>query len=245
MGARASPRQRIASIIETTGKSALYLGIAFVILVALLLTGSRGGVMATGVGLVVLAVMTFRREAKRMTAPLGIIAIAVPLLLITGMLWTFGDIFLVNVSERGISDNERVSVYLITLRSILDAPLLGHGYGTFADVFPMYRDRSVSIQDAWAQAHDTYVEIFQGLGVVFGSMLLVSMLLLVIRCAKGATVRKTDATVPRVAVASACLVGVHALVDFSLQIQAVALTFVALLGAGFAQSESSRCALND
>jgi hypothetical protein len=41
------------------------------------------------------------------------------------------------------------------------------------------------------------------------------------------------------------MVGAHALVDFSLQMQAVVLTFVAALGAGVAQSESSRASLED
>jgi hypothetical protein len=48
-----------------------------------------------------------------------------------------------------------------------------------------------------------------------------------------------------VAVSVAFLAGVHALVDFSLQIQAVTLTFMAVLGAGVAQSKSSRVALHD
>jgi hypothetical protein len=43
----------------------------------------------------------------------------------------------------------------------------------------------------------------------------------------------------------AFLVGAQALVDFSLQIQAITLTFVAVLGAGVAQSESSRLAVRD
>jgi hypothetical protein len=41
------------------------------------------------------------------------------------------------------------------------------------------------------------------------------------------------------------LLGAHALVDFSMQMQAVAITFMALLGAGVAQSASSRLALED
>jgi hypothetical protein len=41
------------------------------------------------------------------------------------------------------------------------------------------------------------------------------------------------------------LVGVHAFVDFSLQIQAVALAWTALLAAGLAQSWSSRIATAD
>ena len=52
-------------------------------------------------------------------------------------------------------------------------------------------------------------------------------------------------TLPWVAASVAVLLGVHSLVDFSLQIQAIAITFMALLGAGVAQSESSRVLLGD
>jgi hypothetical protein len=41
------------------------------------------------------------------------------------------------------------------------------------------------------------------------------------------------------------MLGIHALVDFSLQMQAIAITFMALLGAGVAQSESSKILLGD
>jgi O-antigen ligase len=136
-------------------------------------------------------------------------------------------------------------VYWLTLGSITDRPMLGHGYGTFVDIFPMYRDRSISVEGFWEQAHNTYLEIFQGLGLVFGSMLLASVLLLVWRCVQGAMTRRENATMPRVAAAAAALVGIHSLVDFSLQIQAVALTFAAMLGAGVAQAKSSRVALQD
>ena len=80
---------------------------------------------------------------------------------------------------------------------------------------------------------------------MFGSMLVACVLLFMLRCVRGATTRQENVTVPRVAASAACLVGVHALVDFSLQIQAVTLTFMAVLGAGVAQSESSRLAMED
>jgi hypothetical protein len=76
-------------------------------------------------------------------------------------------------------------------------------------------------------------------------MLLGAIALLVGRCMKAATLRQENATIPAVAASVGFLVGVHSLVDFSLQIQAVALTFAALLGAGVAQSASSRIALHD
>ena len=235
---------QIASFIETTGqKGAVLLGGAFVLFVALLLTGSRGGVIATGFGLFALGVLTFRRGRKRTTEPLEVIAVGA--IVVAAILVAFGDRFLANIAERGVGDSGRMAVYLITLWSIFDVPLLGHGYGTFADVFPMYRDRSISVQGAWEQAHNTYLEIFQGLGLVFGLMLMACVLLFMLRCVRGATTRQENVTVPRVAASAACLVGVHALVDFSLQIQAVTLTFMAVLGAGVAQSESSRLAMKD
>jgi hypothetical protein len=235
---------RIASLIETTGQSgAALLAGAFLLLVALLLTGSRGGVIATGLGLFVLGALTVVRAEKRGTKQVATILFG--LVLVAATLFAFGELFIGNIVERGVNDSNRISVYLITLRSIFDVPLSGFGYGTFADVFPMYRDKSIAVQGAWEQAHDTYLEIFQGLGLVFGTMLVASVLALVLRCVKGAITRRENTTVPRVAASAAFLVGVHALVDFSLQIQAVALTFMAVLGAGVAQSESSRVALED
>jgi O-antigen ligase len=109
----------------------------------------------------------------------------------------------------------------------------------------MYRDKSISVAGIWGQAHDTYLEVFQGLGLVFGTLLIATVVLLVLRCVKGSMRRRENAMVPAVAASVACLVGVHTLVDFSLQMQAVALTFMAILGAGVAQSESSRAVLTD
>jgi O-antigen ligase len=244
LAAMEGPRRlQIATIIEATQKGALLLGGTFVLVVALLLTGSRGGVIATGFGFFVLGVLAVRRGQRRSRGLLGIILLAG--LAGAATLLAFGDPFLVGLAERGIGDAGRAAVYLITLWSILDAPLSGHGYGTFADVFPMYRDRSISVQGTWEQAHNTYLEIFQGLGLPFGTMLVACVLLLVLSCIKGAATRQESVTAPRVAASAAFLVGVHSLVDFSLQIQAVALTFIAILGAGVAQSESSRVALHD
>jgi O-antigen ligase len=94
-------------------------------------------------------------------------------------------------------------------------------------------------------AHNTYLEVFQGLGLLFGSMLVASIVLLALRCAKGAMTRQEDETIPCVAAGVACLLGVHSLIDFSIQIEAIAVTFMVLLGAGVAQSESSRLSLED
>jgi hypothetical protein len=237
-------RLTIAALVETTGRSgAALLAGAFLLLTTVLVTGSRAGVIATMLGLIVLGGLTFVRRNEHGARPLVIVIFS--LVFVAATLFGFGELFIANLTERGVGDTNRMSVYLITLRSIFDAPFWGFGYGTFMDVFPMYRDRAISVQGAWQQAHNTYLEVFQGLGVVFGTMLVGSVVLLVLRCLRGAITRQENTMVPCVAVAAASLVGLHALVDFSLQIQAVALTFAAVLGAGVAQSESSRVILAD
>jgi O-antigen ligase len=236
-----SLRFRIATFIDVTGHASVLLGAAFLLFVSVILTASRGAIIATGLGVSVWAVLTFRRVERTSERRMIMILASV---LFAGVLAAFGDTFFGKVANVGLADQGRLSVDAMTLRSILDAPLLGYGYGTFADVFPMFRDRSVDVLGIYGQAHNTYLEVFQGLGLIFGSMLLASVVLLVLKCYKGAMVRQ-QITVPCIATAVAFLVGVHAMVDFSLQMQAVALTFMAFLGVGVAQSISSQLVVSD
>lgn len=238
-GAAGSWRYRLATFIEASGRDgAVLLGGGFVILVALVLTRSRGGVAATMLALIVLGLLARRPGSRDGGQPPLTIAFA--LIAVIATMLVFGGGFVTKLDDEGIRDPGRMAVYRLTLRSIFDVPLSGYGYGTFRAIFPMYRDRSIGTELVWAQAHDTYLEVLQGLGLVFGLMLLVAVGLLVVRCVRGARRRQDDAVIPQVAAGAAALVGAHSLVDFSLQIQAVALTFIALLGAGVAQSESSR-----
>ena len=237
---------RIATFIEVTGQKgvALFAGAAAT-LIALLLTGSRGGIASTAFGLCVLGALTLRRRKQPFAQSEVIIIIVVGALLVGTIFLMFGDVVLGKISQAGFRDPGRIGLYLITMRSILAVPWLGYGYGTFVDVFPMFRDQLMSTFGQWTAAHDSYLEAFQGLGLIFGPMLVATVAVLMWRCVKGATTRQENETPPCVAAGVACLLGAHALVDFTLQLQAIAITFMALLGAGVAQSESSRLTLAD
>jgi O-antigen ligase len=240
-----STRFRIANFIEVTGrKGAALLGGGAVTLAALMMSGSRGGIASTALGLFVLGGLTLRPHKQQFAEQREVI-IVFGALLVGAAFFAFGDLVVAKITQQGFRDESRMAAYTITMRSILQAPLLGYGYGTFADVFPMFRDQSVGTWGKWQMAHNTYLEVFQGMGLLFGLMLVGSLVLLVLRCVKGAMTRQTSETIPCVAASAAFLLAVHALVDFSLQIQAIAITFMALLGAGVAQSESSRLALED
>ncbi|MGD9614945.1 MAG: O-antigen ligase family protein [Alphaproteobacteria bacterium] len=244
IGAPGTTRTPLAALVEMIGcDGAPVLAGGFIILTALLLTGSRGGIAATGLAVVAFAVLAGGRAAGREARAWPVPILGLVLLGGTGLL--FGAALGDKIAGAGFSDANRLAVYRVALQSILDRPWLGWGYGTFVDVFPMYRDFSVAGSGTWSQAHNTYLEAVQGLGIVFGSIFVALIALPALRCFRGAVSRRGGAMVPLVAVAAVILVGAHALVDFSLQIQAVALTVAALLGAGTAQAERSSVSLAD
>jgi O-antigen ligase len=228
-------RFKIAALIHTTGsKAALPLAFAAVIMTSLLLTGSRGGIIATALGLFALFVLNVRKAGgfgRNETLLLVLAAVSVT----TGFI-TLNDAFVGRITTQGVSDEGRQWVQIVTIKSILIAPILGYGYGTFSAVFPMFRDDSNGIFWSWDKAHNSYLEIFQGLGLPSGAMLIACVVVLVWDCLKGARTRRRDATIPAIAASVSFLVGAHALVDFSLQLQAVTLTYMAVLGAGVAQA---------
>ena len=63
---------------------------------------------------------------------------------------------------------------------------------------------------------------------------------LALMCLRGLRTRGRDWVYPATGLAATALVATHALVDFSLQIPATAVTYAALMGAACAQSFSSR-----
>ena len=234
----------VVQFLEVSGRRGwIVMSACLVVLVALLLSGSRGGIMASGFGLFVLLMLAFR--TRRRHASERVEAVVFIGAGIAACFLFFGDLFVGRISVFGVFDVNRWSVYMISIQSILDAPFLGFGYGTFMSIFPLYRDRSISVLGAWEDAHNSYIEVFQGLGLIGGSMLVACVGYVVYLCFRGALRRQRSSAPCCVAVAASCLVGAHALVDFSLQIQAVTLTWLALLGAGAAQSISSRRTVGD
>jgi O-antigen ligase len=228
-------RLKIAALIDATGsKAALPLAFAAVLITSLLLTGSRAGIIATALGLFVLFILNVRRAGGVQRNDILLLGFAS--LLVVAALFAFGDALVGRITAQGFSDPGRPIARILTLQSIRNAPLLGYGYGTFAAAFPMFRDDSIGVVLIWDKAHNTYLEILQGLGLVVGGMLIACVAVLIWNCAKGAMTLKRGATIPAIAVGVSSLVGSHAFIDFSLQIQAVALTYMAVLGAGVAQA---------
>jgi O-antigen ligase len=231
-------RKMVQLVALTIGPGGLWIACASIVGVALILTGSRGGFFATlGGSLTFLLLAGVRGRKNAVALGFGLLTVGLAL---GAAFFNYGDFLADRLTTQGLASDDRVAVYGLTWSSIADAPLLGFGDGTFQDIFPMYRDRSIEIISFWDKAHNSYLELLQGLGVPVALLFLAAIVLLAGRCVVAALTRRQSVTAPLAASAATAIVGLHAFVDFSLQIQAVALTWVALLGAGTAQSWSSK-----
>ena len=125
---------------------------------AMVLTGSRGGLLGLVAGLVaVLLLSLYGRAVSRA-------ALAVAVVLLIGALvasWFGADVALRRVSSAR-SDafaDVRWAVYDQALRMLGGAPWLGFGLGTFADAFPFYQPPGVPSDKIVDFAHNDYLQL--------------------------------------------------------------------------------------
>jgi O-antigen ligase len=97
--------------------------------------------------------------------------------------------------------------------------------------------RDAAIRGAYDKAHNTYLEDALEIGIPATALLLLSLGIVLCRCVRGLARRNSGRMLAAIGAGAATLVGVHSLVDFSLQMPAVAVTFLMTLGLAAAQSE--------
>src|SRR5262249_50876213 len=128
---------------------------------ALLNTGSRGGVIAGAVVLPVVAWLSLRgTSVSRKGLAITLLVCAVAILAIAVVA---GNTMAKRLSAGGDA-GDRPLVFRDTIAMILDRPLLGHGAGSFADIFPLYHNLAPSF-GVWFRAHNTYLQAAAELGL--------------------------------------------------------------------------------
>ena len=128
----------------------------------------------------------------------------------------------------------RQIAYAATLRAIADAPWLGTGLGTFRDVFEAYQP--ADLPKTWYHAHNSYLENALELGIPAAVLLALAPALAAVRCWQGVRTRRRDHHYAALGVAATVLVGLHAMLDFSLELAGVTVPYAVLLGVGLAQA---------
>ncbi len=220
------------------GMSSIYLLGLLMTMGALFLSNSRAGFAFTLTACAVyLGVQLFRGRASVAKAG-AVVTLAICVFIV--LFNVSGNTLTARFAQGDIIDSRRVAVYKRMVQAIADSPVLGTGYGTFPDVFPMYRDNTVSSWGRWDKGHNTYLEVMMELGLPAASALFLAVALCVYMCFRGALERRRSSHIPMAAFAGSILVALHSTVDFSLQIPAVTITYATLLGLGCAQSWSSQ-----
>ncbi len=235
------------------GRFGFYLIGLLLTLGTLFLTQSRAGFLSTLLALGVLVGLNllagWLKHSKagqrgRKGGRAGMAGLLMALIMAVGAITvTFGmsgDQITTRLVRSDLTSEGRRAVYPRLIEAIRDSPLLGTGYGSFPDVFPLYRDETISAFGRWDKAHNTYLEVMMELGLPAALMLFLATGFLVAICLRGALTRYRNAHIPLIGFACSVLVGVHSMADFSLQIPGLAVTYAAVLGLGVAQSWSSQ-----
>lgn len=227
--------ERIERFLQT---GAPWLAGALVALLAVLASHSRGALLATGLGCaVLLAACTIGRLVKVRHAAVLTLVVAV---LAGGALVLGGQVTLKRMAGEGDMIGDRPNLLRLTVTAIGDAPLRGHGLGAFLDAFRPYRDLTFPRDVIYDYAHNTWAETIMELGWPAGLCLLAAPTLAVAVCAWGLRRRQRNQIYPAMAVAVAALLGAQGLVDFTVQIPALAALLAYLLGIGYAQAWPTR-----
>jgi O-antigen ligase len=196
---------------------------------ALLLTQSRGAFVALCAALVAF-LWSLRRGAVMTSRAFATATAMSSIALFFGLIWLAGEDTLGRFPAADAHALNRLAYYRTTWEAIGDRPLLGTGYGTYADAFRAYNHPGTGTYFL-DKAHNTYLQLIMELGWPAAAALYAGLALLVFRCVQG-----QRSVYPAVLAACSALVAVHSLVDFSLEMPANAATYALLLGVGCAQA---------
>ncbi len=210
---------------------------SLVVAVALFLTQSRGAIGATFVGVTLMAAIFATRPLtidkslviparwRRATAFVAAVAIVV------GVFALFGERSVYRMQEQGKNDT-RWCAFASMLEPIQNNWLFGTGFGTFQDVFPMYRHYECGgIFGVWEHAHNFFLEGLLGFGALFAVVGLIGMAALLAILVRGVRARHRLRFVPVSGLAVLVLTALHGLVDFSLEIPGFNVYFAAFMAA--------------
>jgi O-antigen ligase len=213
---------------------------------SIFLSGSRGGMVAFFVQMLVLGALLLRKREVGWQQPLmlaGFVAVVIIFLV-----WMGGNeltrrlISIHSEAREEITGGVRLKIDRDCLRMFLKRPFFGWGLGTFPTVYPQFR--SFYTNFFVNEAHNDYLQFLVETGLA-GFSIALWFLILVFRKAASRMKNWTESATGCLTVAAllGCIgILVHSLLDFNLQIPANAALFFVLctIAAGAPLQESKR-----
>jgi O-antigen ligase len=203
---------------------------------AILFTHSRGGTTAALIG--ICALIASAMSAPSLRAPWRYSFAAIGILGAITVFAVNGSGVLQRVATTSVAGELRFDIDRGTWLAIGEHALMGTGLGTFQFVYAPFQPQSVGL--LIDRAHNDYLENVLELGIPAAAIFYAILLLLTASCVRGVLRRRRNAIFPCAAFSATALIGSHAVVDFSMQMPATAITYAAMLGVGVAQSIGSK-----
>lgn len=235
-----APLPWLQMIVENQGRILPPALMAVVVLAALVLTGSRGGVLASAVASLGFLLCLIGREGIRGSEKMTLGRSAIALVALWGIMFVLAGL---RLGSR-LADQEmsvlggRIAGYKLLASAIREAPLTGYGAGNARDVFYLHNDGA--FWTTFNYSHNLYLGTVIDLGIPAAVALIVAVGLIARCCFKGIRRRQRNHVLPALGVSVTTLVAVHGLVDSPLYLPANAATFSFLLGIAYAHSWPSQ-----
>ncbi len=211
-----------------------YLSLMLIMVLAVIFSWSRGGILAVLATLIVLSLLT-AFKVRRKAWVMGVAAFTV--LAIGFTLWIGLGPVLQRFQQVGqtnyLRTSERGKIWQDTLPVVRENPVLGSGLGTYGEAFRPHQTHLVNLYID--HAHNDYLEFASETGLVGLGLLFIPILYLLVRMVLAFL---GDHRRYRRAVLLGCIGAtlgllIHTVTDFNLHIPANAIIFAMILGIGY------------
>jgi O-antigen ligase len=196
--------------------------------VALLLSGSRGGLIALLAAVFFLIILTTKSgNTKQMALKIGLSVLLIATIIV-GSALIGGESSLTRIAEEETSATSRTHIWNVTLSVIANHLPLGAGFGAFAVAYTPFD--TLNGLERVEQAHNDYLEVLATGGIVglmIGGFFLFQLFRTGFRHAESSNTFRRGVCVGALAGCFAILV--HSLFDFVLHTTAIAMLFITLV----------------
>jgi O-antigen ligase len=207
----------------------------------IVLTQSRGGVLAAGITMLVLLALALahgRARRRATAAALAFVALGAVLVVLAAGEGRFHRFL--EEDPRDFRSNARVVLWRSALEAWRTFPIVGSGLGTFREAIRRVQPRG--LHGLIEQAHDDGLQILVTGGVVGAALaivLIVSLSVALIRAWR-AQVHREESAFQLAGIGALLTLVLHGLVEFNLSIPVIPATLACVLGASWSAGARSR-----
>lgn len=214
--------------------------LAFILIVSTLAaTKSRMGVFSTICGVAVCCALIFFRSwgttlGRTTNKLIAVLAICAGFIVALLVVLFFGEGLLERLGSVDNDFDVRSALYRQIFGMIVQRPWTGFGGGSFELTFPLFHEFPVSADLIWDKTHSSFLTLWVELGIFAGTLPMIILVLFVFSLLKLLALHPQRAVNTLAALGATALVALHSTLDFSLEIQANAYLYLAVLGLGVA-----------